>query len=130
MNELATTFKALSDETRLRIIKLLESGELCVCDLVAALDMVQPKVSFHLGVLKKAGILKDRRAGKWMHYRLDDADMFKRLLMLSVFERMPEGASSRDKKRLEAALQKRCADRQSGGMSACCAHYNKQKVTI
>ncbi|MDD5007360.1 MAG: metalloregulator ArsR/SmtB family transcription factor [Syntrophorhabdaceae bacterium] len=127
MNDLAATFKALSDETRLRIIKLLERGELCVCDLVAALDMVQPKVSFHLGVLKKAGILKDRRAGKWMHYRLDDADMFKRLLMLSVFERMPEGASNRDKKRLEAALQNRCADRQSG-MSVCCAPPDKQKA--
>lgn len=129
MKDLVTIFKALSDETRLRIIKLLARGELCVCDLVTALDMVQPKVSFHLGVLKKAGILKGRRAGKWMHYRLDDADMFKRLLLLSVFERMPEGASSKDKKRLEAALQNRCADRQSG-TSVCCAPYNKQKVTI
>ncbi len=127
MKDLATIFKALSDETRLRIIKLLEQGELCVCDLVAALDMVQPKVSFHLGVLKKAGILKDRRAGKWMHYRLDDADMFKRLLLLSVFERMPEGASSRDKKRLESALQKRCVDVQSG-MSVCCALPVKQRT--
>ena len=48
MHELTNIFKALSDETRLRIIKLLEQGELCVCDITAALDMVQPKVSFHL----------------------------------------------------------------------------------
>ncbi|PIX88616.1 MAG: ArsR family transcriptional regulator, partial [Nitrospirae bacterium CG_4_10_14_3_um_filter_44_29] len=51
MQKLLDTFKALSDETRLRILKLLEHGELCVCDVVAALDMIQPKVSFHLAVL-------------------------------------------------------------------------------
>jgi predicted transcriptional regulator len=55
VNELVTIFKALSDETRLRIVKLLENGERCVCDIVAALDLVQPKVSFHLGALKEAG---------------------------------------------------------------------------
>jgi len=64
MNELVTIFKALSDETRLRIVKLLEKGELCVCDITAALDMVQPKVSFHLCALKDAGLLKTgSRAG-------------------------------------------------------------------
>jgi ArsR family transcriptional regulator len=105
MNELLNIFKALSDETRLRIIKLLEHGELCVCDLVAALDMVQPKVSFHLGVLKKAGLLKDRKQGKWMHYRIDDSDMFKRFLMLSVMEKIPEETSKEDKTRLEEFLK-------------------------
>ena len=62
MNELVTIFKALSDETRLRIIKLLEQGELCVCDITAALDMVQPKVSFHLGALE--GSRASSRTGK------------------------------------------------------------------
>ena len=57
MNDLVTIFKALSDETRLRIIKLLEQGELCVCDITAALDMVQPRVSFHLSALKEAGLM-------------------------------------------------------------------------
>ena len=56
--------KALSEETRLRILKLLEHGELCVCDIVAALDIIQPKVSFHLNVLKDAGFLKDRKQGR------------------------------------------------------------------
>ncbi len=126
MKDLVMVFKALSDETRLRIIKLLGHGELCVCDLVAALDMIQPKVSFHLRVLKKAKLLQDRKEGKWMHYRIDDADMFKRLILLSVLERMSEETSKRDKKRLEAALQKRCADRQSG-KPVCCVPGNKQK---
>ena len=74
MNDLLQVFKALSDETRLRIIKLLEHGELCVCDIVASLDIIQPKISFHLGVLKEAGLVKDRRVGKWIHYRLDDSE--------------------------------------------------------
>jgi ArsR family transcriptional regulator len=67
MDELKTIFKALSDETRLSIIKLLEQGELCVCDIVAALDMVQPKISFHLNVLKEAGLIRDRKQGRWIH---------------------------------------------------------------
>ncbi len=67
MQELTAIFKALSDETRLRIIKLLEKGELCVCDIVAALDIIQPKASFHLGVLREAGLIvngKIRHSGK------------------------------------------------------------------
>lgn len=100
MRDLLNIFKALSDETRLRILKLLEHGELCVCDITAALDMVQPKVSFHLSTLKGAGLLKDRREGRWMHYRLDDSDLFRRMLVLSVLERMPEEAVAADRRRL------------------------------
>ena len=104
MNELVTIFKALSDETRLRIIKLLERGELCVCDITAALDMVQPKVSFHLSTLKEAGLLKDRKQGKWIHYSLNEKDLFRRMLILSACERMQDGAISGDRKRLNAFL--------------------------
>jgi len=118
MNDLTKKFKAFSDETRLRILKLLEGGELCVCDIVAALDMVQPKVSFHLGVLKKAKLLKDRKDGKWMHYRIDESDMFNRLLLLSVLERIPEKGSGRDRERLEMARQLREAQGCSGPL--CC----------
>jgi ArsR family transcriptional regulator, arsenate/arsenite/antimonite-responsive transcriptional repressor len=104
MNELTNIFKALSDETRLRIIKLLEQGELCVCDIVAALDMVQPKVSFHLSTLKEAGLIKDRKQGKWTHYSLSDKDLFRRMLILSVSERMKDCAIAGDRKRLAAFL--------------------------
>jgi ArsR family transcriptional regulator len=105
MNELTNIFKALSDETRLRILKLLQEGELCVCDIVAALDLIQPKVSFHLNVLKEAGFIKDRKQGRWIHYRIDDADMFKRILLLSVFERTTEKTVGEDKRRLAAFLK-------------------------
>jgi ArsR family transcriptional regulator len=67
--------------------------------------MVQPKVSFHLGVLKKAGLVKGRKQGKWMHYRIDDSDMFKRFLMLSVMEKIPEETLKEDKTRLEKFLK-------------------------
>ena len=105
MQDILNVFKALSEETRLRIMKLLEDGELCVCDIVAALDMIQPKVSFHLGVLKKAGLIKDRKQGKWIHYRIDDSNMFRRFLLLSVFERVREESVKDDRKRLKNFLK-------------------------
>ena len=104
MQELAGIFKALSDETRLRVIKLLENGELCVCDIFTALDMSQPKVSFHLNVLKEAGFLKDRKQGRWTHYRLDDSDLFRRFLLMSVLERIPKEVVAGDRNRLDDFL--------------------------
>ena len=105
MKDLLNTFKALSEETRLRILKLLEPGELCVCYIVAALDMVQPKVSFHLNVLKEAGFLKDRKQGRWSYYSLDESDLLKRFLLMSVLERIPQDAMADDRKRLDAFMQ-------------------------
>lgn len=105
MDTVLTIFKALSDETRLRILKLLEPGELCVCDIVAALDMIQPNVSFHLGVLKEAGFIKDRRQGKWIHYRLDDSDIFRRFLILSTLERITAESVMEENKRLAHFLK-------------------------
>ena len=64
-------FDALADATRRRILALLvNQGELCVCELTAALDDIQPKISRHLGVLKDAGVVMPRREGTWMFYRL------------------------------------------------------------
>src|SRR6476469_6866397 len=64
-------FHALSDETRLEILELLGRGERCVCDLTDALDAAQSRLSFHLRVLKDAGIVRDRKDGRWVHYDLD-----------------------------------------------------------
>jgi ArsR family transcriptional regulator, arsenate/arsenite/antimonite-responsive transcriptional repressor len=116
MNELASIFKALSDETRLRIVKLLERGELCVCDIVAALGLVQPKVSFHLGVLKDAGLVRDRKEGKWIHYRFDESDAFRRFLILSVLERIPENKINAD----GARLKKWLLQKKPTTAKACC----------
>lgn len=105
MQELLIVLKALSEEIRLRIIKLLEGGELCVCDIVCALDMSQPKVSFHLNALKEAGFIKDRKQGRWTHYSLDESDYFRRFLLLSVLDRISSDMVAEDRKRLEDFLQ-------------------------
>jgi ArsR family transcriptional regulator len=67
----ACLHRALADETRLRIVHLLaRRGELCVCELESTLEITQSKVSRHLGHLKNAGIVQDRRDGTWVYYRL------------------------------------------------------------
>ena len=124
MDDVVRIFKALSDETRVRIIKLLEHGELCVCDIGAALGMVQPKVSFHLSVLKNSGLLKDRKQGKWVHYSLDESEMFKRFLLLSVAEKVSDKEVEADKDRLKTFLQNKDEDENVVPMSSrrteCC----------
>lgn len=62
--------KALSDETRLRVVALLSHGELCVCHVEAALALSQPHASRALAVLRNAGVVEARRDGSWMYYRL------------------------------------------------------------
>lgn len=70
MKSLVPFFRALADETRMRIVMLLLHGELCVCDLMAILDTPQSKLSRHLAYLKHSGIVSGRREGVWMHYSL------------------------------------------------------------
>lgn len=68
-----TFYKCLADATRLNILQLLSSrGELCVCELTAALDSIQPKISRHLALLKRHHIIQDSRRGQWIYYRLHD----------------------------------------------------------
>ena len=72
MKTAAQIFKSLGDETRLRIMALLVSGqELCVCDIMAALDLPQSTVSRHLAFLRNGGLVDDRRQGIWMYYRIN-----------------------------------------------------------
>lgn len=68
--ELALLFAALSDRTRLRLLNLMEGGEVCVCHFVEILGQSQPKISRHLAYLRRAGIVAARREGKWMHYKI------------------------------------------------------------
>ncbi len=71
MIEPETLMRALADQTRLRIVNLLLAREeLCVCELVSAMEMAQPKVSRHLAILREAGVVLDRREGLWIHYRI------------------------------------------------------------
>ncbi len=63
-------FKAISDPTRLKILYLLQDGELCVCEIIRALGKPQSTISHHLNVLKNAGFIKGRKEGVWIHYNL------------------------------------------------------------
>ncbi|HSJ64662.1 MAG TPA: metalloregulator ArsR/SmtB family transcription factor [Gemmatimonadaceae bacterium] len=66
----ATLFHALSDPTRLSVLELLREGERCVCELQVEIDAAQSRLSFHLKVLKEAGLVRDRREGRWSYYAL------------------------------------------------------------
>ncbi len=66
--QVAAWFHALSDETRVEIVRLLSHGERCVCELQDALGAAQSRLSFHLRVLKDAGLVTDRRDGRWVYY--------------------------------------------------------------
>ena len=67
-------FRAFSDPTRLRILNVLVRGELCVCEIVAALDVPQPTASRHLAYLRKAGLVESRKEGLWHYYKLAPAE--------------------------------------------------------
>jgi ArsR family transcriptional regulator len=74
VRSLTKLFRALGDETRLRIVAMLSHGELCVCHLETALGLSQPNVSRHLGILRAAGIVAGRRDGSWMYYSLAEQE--------------------------------------------------------
>ena len=65
-------FRALADKTRLKILMLLDIREMCVCEIMVALDLTQPTASHHLGILEAVGLVKDRREGKWVFYGVKD----------------------------------------------------------
>lgn len=100
MNQVLTIFKALADGSRLRILKLLQKSELCGCHVGAALGMVQPQVSFHMKILKKAGLIEQRRCGRWTYYRLNESDMYIRFLLVSALERIDDKEAQPDLSRL------------------------------
>ena len=68
--QLAEVYRALADETRLRILALLRGGEVCVCHIHGGLRLPQPTISRHLAYLRKTGLVEARRQGVWMYYRL------------------------------------------------------------
>jgi ArsR family transcriptional regulator len=72
--ELAEVYRALADETRLRILALLRDGEVCVCHLQGSLRLPQPTISRHLAYLRKSRLVEARRDGVWMHYKLAKPD--------------------------------------------------------
>lgn len=70
LDTLTAVYGALADPTRLRILSLLESGEVCVCHIHGSLNVPQPTASRHLAYLRRTGLVRARRDGSWMHYSL------------------------------------------------------------
>jgi len=77
-------FKALADETRIKIIKLLKVREMCVCEVMIALGITQSTTSHHLGILENAGLVKDRKEGKWVFYRLAEPKLIEKMGKLGI----------------------------------------------
>jgi ArsR family transcriptional regulator, arsenate/arsenite/antimonite-responsive transcriptional repressor len=90
-------FHALSDETRLEIMERLKEGEQCVCDLTEALKAGQSHLSFHLKVLKDAGLITDRPEGRWIYYSLnrEALEELEAVVLSLQGSRPPVGSSSR-----------------------------------
>ena len=111
MEELAQLYKALSDETRIRIMLLLLRGELCVCDIQAVLDEPQSKISRHLAYLKHSGLLRSKRVGVWMHYLIkesaDETCKAQLAFMEERLSKLPQYQEDREKLR-EFQEQKGC----------------------
>jgi ArsR family transcriptional regulator, arsenate/arsenite/antimonite-responsive transcriptional repressor len=91
----AALFHALSDQTRLSILQRLRLGERCVCDLTDALDAAQSRLSFHLKVLKEAGLVTDRREGRWMYYTLNAESLAEAAELVEAMAAEPSAAERR-----------------------------------
>ena len=113
MRNVANIFKSLEDETRLRIMALLlEAGELCVCDIIAVLQLPQSTVSRHLAHLKNAGWLRDRREVVWIHYSISpDLSPMHKLLSAALHTILAENEVAKDDRQRLAKL----------GRMNCCA---------
>lgn len=92
----AAIFHALSDETRLEILDRLRSGERCVCELTDVLKAAQSRLSFHLRVLKEAGLIRDRPDGRWMYYALNEHAFEEAEAILRSLKKAAKGSRSTD----------------------------------
>jgi len=77
-------FKALGDKTRLRILGLLSVREMCVCEVMVALDLTQPTASHHLNLLENAGLVKDRKEGRWVFYSIANSKLIEEIQRLGL----------------------------------------------
>jgi ArsR family transcriptional regulator len=91
----ARLFQALSDTTRLQILERLRYGERCVCELTDALDAAQSRLSFHLKVLKDAGLVTDRKEGRWMYYTLNSDSLAELTELVEAMTAVPSAVERR-----------------------------------
>ena len=115
--DLSQLFAALADRTRLRLLHLLNAGEVCVCYFVEVLGESQPKISRHLAYLRRVGLVHARRDGKWIHYSLARPEDPPTAAVIEAT--LAAIAAERQMQRDRLALEK-----------ACCASTNKLPLTL
>ena len=116
MRDIVKVFKALSDETRLRILMLIEQQELCVCEVIQILGMGQSRVSHHLNILRDAGLAKARRQGTWIFYC--SAGSESSLHHARIVETLKDWIKDRHLVRADLAYLEKCVANR--GKSGCC----------
>lgn len=84
MRELVKVMKALSDPGRVKVLKMLEAREMCACEIIGLLGLAQPTVSRHLKVLVDAGLIRGRKVGSWVHYRLAPASIYAQAMLAAL----------------------------------------------
>jgi len=102
--------KAISDPTRVRMLKLLEGGELCVCEIMEILGLVQSTASKHLNILKMAGLVESRKGGTWSYYRLAEKsrEYNKDFLKFMALHLNDDDVITKDKKFLKTKKKNCC----------------------
>ncbi len=134
MQQAVEMFKALGDETRLRILNLLTEREVCVCDMVDILQLGQSKVSRHLAVLRHAGLVDGRRDGMWVFYRLATArgDLHRQIRDWLLAIRHQNADSRQDLQRLGelAELPERCLEgaQETAMTNPVSQHFDRQLI--
>ena len=130
VDELENLFKALADDTRLRILALLGDNEVCVCHIHDSLGLPQPTVSRHLAYLRRSGLVAARRDGVWMHYRVSRSlsPLVQGVVAAAgeALQRLP--ATTEDRKQFQRSFgQLYVFDSPAGG--ACCAPRAQESQT-
>ncbi len=121
-------FSALADGTRLRILALLGSNEVCVCHIHDSLRLPQPTVSRHLAYLRRNGLVTARREGLWMHYRISTLDPVSESIIQAVLDALRTGpVATKDRQQFQRSFgQLYVLEAPAGG--ACCAQGRKEEV--
>ena len=122
MREFLTLTKAMSDETRLRTLMLLQERELCVCQIIEMLGLAPSTVSKHMSILKQAGLVETHKEGRWIYYRLVDRKALKECEILDWLERHLKN----DKRILEDVKQLRRMQKMS--KDELCECYKRAKI--
>lgn len=107
MEKTIKILKAIADYNRLRILKMLEEGELCVCEITDVLELAISSVSKHLNILSNAELVKSRKKGKWIYYRLNDANIIEITKILDFVQLLlnDDKIIQQDKEKIKKIIQ-------------------------